>query len=34
MKDLQSMLYPLFWVEESVALNKTWTAPLKDGLYM
>lgn len=34
MKDLQPMLYPLFWVEESVHLNRTWTAMLKNQLFL
>lgn len=33
MANLPSTLIPMFWVEESVSLNKTITKPFK-GLYM
>lgn len=29
MSELREMYYPLFWVEESAALNKTFVRPIK-----
>lgn len=34
MKNLPEVIFPLFWVEEGVQLSRTFTNPLKYGLYM
>lgn len=34
MQDLQPMLYPLFWIEESANLNKTFVNMLKNKLFL
>lgn len=34
MQNVQPMLYPLFWVEESASLNKTYVDMLKNSLFL
>lgn len=34
MQDVQEMLYPLFWVEESASLNSTYTNMIKNTLIL
>lgn len=33
-ENIQPMLYPLFWVEESANLNKTYVNMLKNQLFL
>lgn len=34
MQDIQEMFYPLFWVEESASLNKTYTNMIKNTIVL
>lgn len=34
LKDVQEMLYPLFWVEEGASLNDTFAAIIRNSLIL